>query len=154
MRRTRRPSLFLAQLWKDAGLPDGVFTVLQGDKVAVDELLTNPDVKAISPSSARRRSRATSTRPAPRHGKRVQALGGAKNHVMVLPDADLDMAADAMPSPLRTARRVSGAWRSLRRGRGRTTSATELVDAIAERDCPSSPSAGRCGTDPTPTWAR
>ena len=90
-------ALFLAQLWKDAGLPDGVFTVLQGDKQAVDALLASPDVAAVSfvgstaiASEIYRAGTAT--------GKRVQALGGAKNHMLVLPDADIDAAADAAVS--------------------------------------------------------
>ena len=89
-------SLWMAKLWAEAGLPAGVFNVLQGDKTAVDELLTNPKVKSVSLRRAPPRSRSTSTPPAPPHGKRVQALGGAKNHAVILPDADLDLAADAM----------------------------------------------------------
>ncbi|WP_287929190.1 aldehyde dehydrogenase family protein, partial [Arthrobacter sp.] len=85
---------WMAELWKEAGLPDGVFNVLHGDKVAVDTLLTHPDVKAVSfvgstPIAQYVYETATA------HGKRVQALGGAKNHMIVLPDADLDLAADA-----------------------------------------------------------
>ncbi|UVJ39605.1 CoA-acylating methylmalonate-semialdehyde dehydrogenase [Arthrobacter sp. CJ23] len=85
---------WMAELWKEAGLPDGVFNVLQGDKVAVDTLLTHPDVKAVSfvgstPIAKYVYETATA------NGKRVQALGGAKNHMIVLPDADLDLAADA-----------------------------------------------------------
>jgi malonate-semialdehyde dehydrogenase (acetylating) / methylmalonate-semialdehyde dehydrogenase len=90
-------SLFLARLWKDAGLPDGVFTVVQGDKTAVDTLLTHPDVAAVSfvgSTPVARYIYETGTA----HGKRVQALGGAKNHMLVLPDADIDMAADAAVS--------------------------------------------------------
>jgi malonate-semialdehyde dehydrogenase (acetylating) / methylmalonate-semialdehyde dehydrogenase len=90
-------SLFLAQLWKEAGLPDGVFTVLQGDKEAVDGLLTHPDIAAISfvgSTPIARHIYETGTK----NGKRVQALGGAKNHMVVLPDADLDLAADAAVS--------------------------------------------------------
>jgi malonate-semialdehyde dehydrogenase (acetylating)/methylmalonate-semialdehyde dehydrogenase len=90
-------ALFLAQLWRDAGLPDGVFSVLQGDKVAVDRLLEHPDVAAISfvgSTPIARYIYETGTS----HGKRVQALGGAKNHMLVLPDADVDMAADAAVS--------------------------------------------------------
>ncbi|TCJ99106.1 CoA-acylating methylmalonate-semialdehyde dehydrogenase [Nocardia alba] len=87
-------ALWLARLWQEAGLPDGVFNVVQGDKVAVDELLDNPDVKAVSfvgstPIAKYVYQRGTAA------GKRVQALGGAKNHMVVLPDADLDLAADA-----------------------------------------------------------
>ncbi|TPG34913.1 CoA-acylating methylmalonate-semialdehyde dehydrogenase [Mycolicibacterium hodleri] len=88
-------ALWIAELWAEAGLPAGVFNVLQGDKVAVDELLTNADVKAISfvgSTPIAQYVYATGTL----HGKRVQALGGAKNHAIVLPDADLDLAADAM----------------------------------------------------------
>ncbi|MGN7782388.1 CoA-acylating methylmalonate-semialdehyde dehydrogenase, partial [Mycolicibacterium sp. 22603] len=88
-------SLWLAALWKEAGLPDGVFNVLQGDKTAVDELLTNPKIKAISfvgSTPIAQYVYATATAA----GKRVQALGGAKNHAVILPDADLDLAADAM----------------------------------------------------------
>ncbi|MFD0689673.1 CoA-acylating methylmalonate-semialdehyde dehydrogenase [Actinomadura fibrosa] len=87
-------ALWLAELWAEAGLPDGVFTVLQGDKVAVDALLTSPDIKAVSfvgSTPIARYVYETGTA----HGKRVQALGGAKNHMLVLPDADLDLAADA-----------------------------------------------------------
>jgi malonate-semialdehyde dehydrogenase (acetylating)/methylmalonate-semialdehyde dehydrogenase len=90
-------SLFLARLWQEAGLPDGVFNVLQGDKVAVDGLLNHRDIAAVS---------FVGSTPIARHiyetgskaGKRVQALGGAKNHMVVLPDADVDLAADAAVS--------------------------------------------------------
>ena len=88
-------AIWMAKLWAEAGLPDGVFNVLQGDKVAVDELLTNRTIKAISfVGSTPIAQYVYSTGTA--HGKRVQALGGAKNHAIVLPDADLDLAADAM----------------------------------------------------------
>jgi malonate-semialdehyde dehydrogenase (acetylating)/methylmalonate-semialdehyde dehydrogenase len=87
-------SLWLAELWKAAGLPDGVFNVLQGDKVAVDELLTNPAIAAVSFVGSTPIARYV-YEVGTRHGKRVQALGGAKNHMVVLPDADLDLAADA-----------------------------------------------------------
>jgi len=86
-------ALFVAGLWQEAGLPDGVFTVLQGDKDAVDVLLTDPRVKSVSfvgSTPIARYVYETGTA----HGKRVQALGGAKNHMLVLPDADLDLAAD------------------------------------------------------------
>jgi malonate-semialdehyde dehydrogenase (acetylating)/methylmalonate-semialdehyde dehydrogenase len=87
-------SVWMAELWAEAGLPPGVFNVLQGDKVAVDELLTNPKIKSISfvgSTPIAKYVYATGTA----HGKRVQALGGAKNHAIILPDADLDLAADA-----------------------------------------------------------
>ena len=87
-------SLLLAELWAEAGLPEGVFSVVHGDKVAVDRLLTHPDVAAVSfvgSTPIARYVYETGTA----HGKRVQALGGAKNHMVVLPDADLDLAADA-----------------------------------------------------------
>jgi malonate-semialdehyde dehydrogenase (acetylating)/methylmalonate-semialdehyde dehydrogenase len=90
-------ALLMARLWADAGLPDGVFNVVQGDKEAVDALLTHPDVRAASfvgSTPIARYIYATGTRA----GKRVQALGGAKNHMVVLPDADLDLAADAAVS--------------------------------------------------------
>ncbi|MFN8227285.1 MAG: CoA-acylating methylmalonate-semialdehyde dehydrogenase [Mycobacterium sp.] len=88
-------SLWLADLWAEAGLPAGVFNVLQGDKTAVDELLVNPKVKSVSfvgSTPIAQYVYATGTA----HDKRVQALGGAKNHAVILPDADLDLAADAM----------------------------------------------------------
>jgi malonate-semialdehyde dehydrogenase (acetylating)/methylmalonate-semialdehyde dehydrogenase len=90
-------SLFLAELVKQAGVPDGVFNVVQGDRVAVDRLLEHPQVKAISfvgSTPVARSIYQTGTR----NGKRVQALGGAKNHMLVLPDADIAMAADAAVS--------------------------------------------------------
>src|SRR5712692_10374571 len=87
-------SLYLAELLQKAGVPDGVFTVLQGDKVAVDRLLEHPDVKAISFVGSTPVARYV-YETATNFGKRVQALGGAKNHMVVLPDADLDLAADA-----------------------------------------------------------
>jgi malonate-semialdehyde dehydrogenase (acetylating) / methylmalonate-semialdehyde dehydrogenase len=90
-------SLFIAELWQRAGLPDGVFTVVQGDREAVEAILDHPDIAAVS---------FVGSTPVARHiyergtaqGKRVQALGGAKNHMVVLPDADLDLAADAAVS--------------------------------------------------------
>jgi malonate-semialdehyde dehydrogenase (acetylating)/methylmalonate-semialdehyde dehydrogenase len=90
-------SVYTAELLKEAGVPDGVFNVVHGDKVAVDALLQHPDVAAISfvgstPIAQYVYETATST------GKRCQALGGAKNHMIVLPDADIDMAADAAVS--------------------------------------------------------
>ena len=87
-------SLFVAELLKQAGVPDGVFNVVQGDKVAVDRLLEHPDVKAISFVGSTPVARSI-YETATRNGKRVQALGGAKNHMLVLPDADVPMAADA-----------------------------------------------------------
>ncbi|HEU0041796.1 MAG TPA: CoA-acylating methylmalonate-semialdehyde dehydrogenase, partial [Jiangellaceae bacterium] len=87
-------ALWIANLWKEAGLPDGVFNVVNGDKTAVDALLQSPDVDAISFVGSTPIARYV-YEEASRHGKRVQALGGAKNHMVVLPDADLDLAADA-----------------------------------------------------------
>ena len=88
-------SLWMAELWAEAGLPPGVFNVLQGDKTAVDELLTNEAIKSVSfVGSTPIAQYVYETGTA--HGKRVQALGGAKNHAVILPDADLDLAADAM----------------------------------------------------------
>ncbi|MGI9093039.1 MAG: CoA-acylating methylmalonate-semialdehyde dehydrogenase [Mycobacteriales bacterium] len=90
-------SLLMAQLWKQAGLPDGVFSVVHGDREAVETILTHPDIAAVS---------FVGSTPIARHvyetgtanGKRVQALGGAKNHMLVLPDADVSQAADAAVS--------------------------------------------------------
>lgn len=90
-------SLLLAEMWAEAGLPEGVFTVLHGDKEAVDGLLAHPDVAALSfvgSTPVARYVYETGTA----HGKRVQALGGAKNHMVVLPDADIGLAADAAVS--------------------------------------------------------
>ncbi|GIE90656.1 CoA-acylating methylmalonate-semialdehyde dehydrogenase [Actinoplanes regularis] len=87
-------ALWLARLWAEAGLPAGVFTVVNGDKEAVDALLAHPDIAAVSfvgSTPIARYIYETGTA----HGKRVQALGGAKNHMIVLPDAELDAAADA-----------------------------------------------------------
>ena len=87
-------AILLAKLWKEAGLPDGVFTVINGDKVAVDRLLEHPKVKAISfvgSTPIAKYVYETGTK----NGKRVQSLGGAKNHMVVLPDADLELTADA-----------------------------------------------------------
>ena len=89
------PSLLIAELLKQAGLPDGVFNVIQGDKVAVDALLEHPDVKAISFVGSTPIANYIYETGA-RHGKRVQALGGAKNHMVVMPDADIDQAVDAL----------------------------------------------------------
>ena len=85
---------WLAALWQEAGLPDGVFNVVHGDKVAVDRLLEHPDVKAVSFVGSTPIARYVYENGT-RYGKRVQALGGAKNHMLVLPDADLDLAADS-----------------------------------------------------------
>ncbi|MFM8768145.1 MAG: aldehyde dehydrogenase family protein, partial [Rubrivivax sp.] len=89
----RDPSaaLFMAELLKRAGLPDGLFNVVQGDKVVVDALLTHPDVKALSFVGSTPIAQYIYETGA-HHGKRVQALGGAKNHMVVMPDADLDQA--------------------------------------------------------------
>jgi malonate-semialdehyde dehydrogenase (acetylating)/methylmalonate-semialdehyde dehydrogenase len=89
------PSLFMAELLKKAGLPDGVFNVVQGDKESVDALLDHPDVKAVSFVGSTPIANYIYETGA-RHGKRVQALGGAKNHMVVMPDADLDQVVDAL----------------------------------------------------------
>ena len=110
-------SNWLAELFSEAGLPDGVFNVVHGDKEAVDALLVNPVVEAISfVGSAPIAKYIYET--AAHHGKRVQALGGAKNH-MLLPDADLDL-----DRRRRDQRRVRLCWRALhgdKRSRGRRT---------------------------------
>ena len=93
--RDPSPALFMAELLKQAGLPDGLFSVVQGDKVVVDALLTHPDVKAVSFVGSTPIAQYIYETGA-HHGKRVQALGGAKNHMVVMPDADLDQAVDAL----------------------------------------------------------
>ena len=93
--RDPSPSLFMAELLKQAGLRDGVFNVVQGDKVAVDALLAHDDVKALSFVGSTPIAQYIYETGA-RHGKRVQALGGAKNHMVVMPDADIDQAVDAL----------------------------------------------------------
>ncbi|MEJ6003087.1 CoA-acylating methylmalonate-semialdehyde dehydrogenase [Paucibacter soli] len=93
--RDPSPSLFIAELFKQAGLPDGVFNVLQGDKLAVDGLLNHPDVKAISFVGSTPIAQYIYETGA-KNGKRVQALGGAKNHMVVMPDADIEQAVDAL----------------------------------------------------------
>jgi malonate-semialdehyde dehydrogenase (acetylating)/methylmalonate-semialdehyde dehydrogenase len=115
-------SLLVARLWQQAGLPDGVFTVVHGDKEAVDALLDSPDIAAVSfvgstPIARYIHQRASAT------GKRVQALGGAKNHAVVLPDADLDFAADHL---------VAAAFGSAGE-RCMAISATVAVGAVADR---------------------
>ena len=90
-------SMVIAELLREAGLPDGVFNVVHGDRVAVDRILEHPGISAVSfvgSTPVARHIYETGTR----NGKRVQALGGAKNHMVVLPDADVDMAADAAVS--------------------------------------------------------
>jgi malonate-semialdehyde dehydrogenase (acetylating)/methylmalonate-semialdehyde dehydrogenase len=93
--RDPSPALLLADLWKAAGLPDGVFNVVNGDKQAVDALLTHPDVKAVSFVGSTPIAQYIYATGAA-HGKRVQALGGAKNHLVVMPDADLERTVDAL----------------------------------------------------------
>jgi malonate-semialdehyde dehydrogenase (acetylating) / methylmalonate-semialdehyde dehydrogenase len=93
--RDPSPSIFMAQLLKEAGLPDGVFNVVQGDKVAVDALLTHVDVKALSFVGSTPIAQYIYETGA-HHGKRVQALGGAKNHMVVMPDADIEQTVDAL----------------------------------------------------------
>jgi len=87
-------AIWMAKLWKEAGLPDGVFTVLNGDKESVDGLLTHPEVQSISFVGSTPIAQYVYETGA-KHGKRVQALGGAKNHMLVLPDADLELVADS-----------------------------------------------------------
>src|SRR6201989_913838 len=88
-------SLYIAELLAEAGVPAGVFSVVQGDKVAVDRILEHPDIAAVSfvgSTAIARYIYETGTK----HGKRVQALGGAKNHMVVLPDADLSFTVEAL----------------------------------------------------------
>ena len=93
--RDPSPSLFMAELLKQAGLPDGVFNVVQGDKIVVDALLAHPNVKALSFVGSTPIAQYIYETGA-HHGKRVQALGGAKNHMVVMPDSDLDQTVDAL----------------------------------------------------------
>ena len=93
--RDPSPALLMAELLKKAGLPDGVFNVVQGDKVAVDALLKHPDVRALSFVGSTPIAQYIYETGA-HHGKRVQALGGAKNHMVVMPDADIEQAVDAL----------------------------------------------------------
>src|SRR5664279_6525610 len=88
-------SMYLAELLAEAGVPAGVFSVVQGDKVAVDRILEHPDIAAVSFVGSTPIARYIYETGA-RHGKRVQALGGAKNHMVVLPDADVEYAAEAV----------------------------------------------------------
>ena len=87
-------AIWMAELWREAGLPSGVFNVLNGDKEAVDGLLTHPDVQAVSFVGSTPIAKYV-YETGSKHGKRVQALGGAKNHMLVLPDADLELVADS-----------------------------------------------------------
>jgi malonate-semialdehyde dehydrogenase (acetylating)/methylmalonate-semialdehyde dehydrogenase len=87
-------AIWIAKLWKEAGLPDGVFNVLNGDKESVDGLLTHPDIASISFVGSTPIAQYV-YETGSKHGKRVQALGGAKNHMLVLPDADLELVADS-----------------------------------------------------------
>ena len=123
-------SQLIAQLWHDAGLPEGVFNVVNGDKVAVDALLDDPRVAAVSfvgstPIARYVHSRATA------NGKRVQALGGAKNHAVVLPDADVDFAAEHLVAAAfgSAGERCMAISAAVAVGRG----ADDLVNAVAER---------------------
>jgi malonate-semialdehyde dehydrogenase (acetylating)/methylmalonate-semialdehyde dehydrogenase len=89
------PSILVAELFRQAGLPDGVFNVIQGDKEAVDALIAHPDVEALSFVGSTPIAEYIHTESA-RRGKRVQALGGAKNHLVVMPDSDLDIVTNAL----------------------------------------------------------
>src|SRR4029453_17841126 len=131
-------SLRVAELYQEAGLPDGVFNVVHGDKVAVDSILDHPGIAAVSfvgstPIARYIYERGTS------HGKRVQALGGAKNHAIVMPDADMDSAADAMVSAAygSTGQRCMAISTAVAVGRA----GDALIDRVMER-------AGRLRTGP------
>ena len=89
------PAIFIAELLKEAGLPDGVFNVVQGDKEAVDALLCHNSIEAVSFVGSTPIAQYIYAN-ASENGKRVQALGGAKNHMLIMPDADMDQAADAL----------------------------------------------------------
>ena len=142
-------SVFLAKLFREAGLPDGVLNVVHGDKEAVDTILDSPDVAAVSFVGSTPIARSIYQR-ASAHGKRVQALGGAKNHMVVLEDADIDAAADAAVS-----RRVRIRRRALHGGQRRwSPSATSATGWCR----PSIAASTRCASAPARTpparWAR
>jgi malonate-semialdehyde dehydrogenase (acetylating) / methylmalonate-semialdehyde dehydrogenase len=123
-------SLLLAELWQQAGLPDGVFNVVHGDRVAVDALLDEPRVAAVSFVGSTPIARSIHER-ASAAGKRVQALGGAKNHAVVLPDADLDFAADHLAAAAfgSAGERCMAVSAAVAVGAG----ADRVVEAVAER---------------------
>ncbi len=123
-------SMLVAELWRDAGLPDGVFSVLHGDKEAVDGLIAHPSVRALSFVGSTPIAQYVYENGAA-HGKRVQALGGAKNHMVVLPDADIAAAADAAVSAGYGSAGERCMAISVVVAVGRV--ADELVDAIAVR---------------------
>jgi malonate-semialdehyde dehydrogenase (acetylating)/methylmalonate-semialdehyde dehydrogenase len=123
--RDPSPSIFMAELLEEAGLPKGIFNVVQGDKVAVDALLAHKDVKALSFVGSTPIARYIYETGA-KHGKRVQALGGAKNHMVVMPDANLEQAVDAL---------VGAAYGSAGE-RCMAISVAVLVGDIAERIVP------------------
>ena len=131
--RDPSPSIFMAELLKQAGLPDGVFNVVQGDKVAVDALLTHPDVKALSFVGSTPIAQYIYETGA-HHGKRVQALGGAKNHMVVMPDADIDQAVDGL---------IGAGYGSGRRALHGDFAWRCWWATSATRSCPSWPSAPR-----------
>ncbi len=142
-------SIYLAELLHEAGVPDGVFNVIHGDKIAVDAILEHPDISAVSfvgSTPVARHIYETGTK----NGKRVQALGGAKNHMIVLPDADIDMAADAA---------VSAGYGSS----GERCMAIATVVAVGSVADPARPRRSRPasrrsrwdrGPTPSPRWAR
>ena len=123
-------SLILAELWSEAGLPDGVFNVVHGDKAAVDALLDHPDVAAVSFVGSTPIARYIHGR-ASESGKRVQALGGAKNHAVILPDADLDFASEHLVAAAfgSAGERCMAISAAVAVGSG----ADELVDIVAEK---------------------
>ena len=123
-------ALVLAELFADAGLPDGVFNVVQGDKVAVDGILEHPDIRAVSFVGSTPIARYIYTNGTA-NGKRVQALGGAKNHMIVLPDADVDMVADAAVSAGYGSAGERCMAISVLTGVGKVTDT--VIDAIADR---------------------
>ena len=143
-------SLFLAQLWKEAGLPDGVFTVRAGRQGGGRRAARPPrrrrgQLRRLDPDRA-----GTSTRRGTAHGKRVQALGGAKNHALVLPDADVDMAADAVVSA------AYGAAGERCMALSVAVAVGDVGDRLVDADRRPAAQAHASATAPipTPTWAR
>ncbi|WP_068249220.1 CoA-acylating methylmalonate-semialdehyde dehydrogenase [Janibacter corallicola] len=141
----------IADLWREAGLPDGVMNVVHGDKEAVDALLDHPQVKAISFVGSTPIARYVHERGVAA-GKRVQALGGAKNHMLVLPDADLDLAADAAVSAGYGA--AGERCMAISVVLATDTIADELVVKIAERTRTLRTGDGMTGTDMGPLVTR
>jgi malonate-semialdehyde dehydrogenase (acetylating)/methylmalonate-semialdehyde dehydrogenase len=145
----RDPSaaVWLAEAFAEAGLPDGILNVVHGDKEAVDAILDDPVVRAVSFVGSTPIAKYIYARAA-ENGKRVQALGGAKNHMIVMPDADLDAAADAAVSAATARRGALHGRLGRRRGRrGRRRAHRKVAERIGGRSSATAPT-------PASTWVR